>query len=87
MQDLIKSLTTEIKEMESSLKQLFRDLEVMGVQDTALSQRIQDLEKQAKKQVMDPTRLKKLEKQVSTFEKEYQDAAEAVGKIQEQVNK
>ena len=71
--------------MDSTLKTLSRDLEVLSVENTGLSQKILDLEKQAKEQVIDSAHLTKLEKQVSRFEKEYQKAAQTAGKIQEQV--
>lgn len=73
--------------MESSLKQLSRDLEVLGVQDTALVQRLQDLEQQDRQQVMDPAHLAKLEKQVSEFEKNWKKAADTAGEVKGEVNR
>ena len=72
--------------MESTLKQLSRDLELMQVEGVALSQRMQDLERQAKEVVMDPVRLATLEKQVATFEKAKQKAAESAGSVQDKVH-
>ncbi len=73
--------------MENTLKQLSRDLQVMGVQDSSLSQRMHELEQQASEDVMDPVHLGKLKKQVSLFEKDHRKARSDAGKIQEQVDK
>ena len=82
----VKVLSSEVKAMGVTLKQLSRDLEVLRVQDTALTQRIRDLEEQAKENVMDHAHLTKLEKQVAKFKKAQQKAAESAGEIQDQVN-
>ena len=73
--------------MEKSLKQLSRDVEVMGVQEGALSQRIEQLQREAKEQVVDHKHLKGLEETASKTQSAYEKAAQEAKEIQDQVDR
>lgn len=88
LEDKARKLSSEVKTMTQTMKQLSRDLEVMSVQDAALDQRIRDLEQQdGSDEVIDPTHLAALEKKVSGLEKEHKKAAAAAGKVQGEVTR
>lgn len=83
----IKSLKSDITSMEKAMKQLSRDVEVMGVQEGALAQRIEVLHREAKEQVVDHKHLAGLEKTVEKTGREYEKAAQEAKEIQDQVDR
>ena len=81
----MKKLKSEISNMEKTVEQLARDLEVLDVQDVALSQRIEVLKKQAREEVVDHAHLSGLEHKVGECEAKYKKASRAAGEIQDMV--
>ncbi len=87
LEERVKTLRSEVKGLEQTLKQLSRDVEVLGVQGSSLTQRIQHLKNQPKEQEMDPEELRRMEKQVATYQRERQKAEQAAKTVQDEVNR